>query len=60
SWSRSSGHHNRQITTDHGWTILSDRGLDIYKRPDSRNDFGRHDLAFRKCKPTKIHIRRSL
>jgi GTPase SAR1 family protein len=60
SWSRSSGHHNRQIKTDHGWTILSDRGLDLYKRPGSRNDFGRHDLAFRKCKPTKIHIRRSL
>lgn len=60
TWRRSSGHHNRQITTDNGWTILSDRGLDLYKRPDSRNDFGRHDLAFRKCKPTKIHIRRSL
>lgn len=59
-WKRSSGHHNRQIKTDHGWTILSDRGLDIYKRPENRNDFGRHDLAFRKCKQTKIHIRRSL
>lgn len=60
SWRRSSGQHNREITTDHGWTILSDRGLDIYKRPETRNDFGLHDLAFRKCKPTKIHIRRSL
>jgi GTPase SAR1 family protein len=59
-WSRSSGHHNRQIKTDHGWTILSDRGLDIFKRLENRNDFGRHDLAFRKCKPTQIHIRRSL
>lgn len=60
TWRRSSGHHNRQIKTDHGWTILSDRGLDIYKKPDGRNDFGRHDLGFRRCKPTKIHIRRSL
>jgi GTPase Era involved in 16S rRNA processing len=60
TWIRSSGHHNRQINTDTGWIILSDRGLDIYKRPDSRNDFGRHDLAFRKCKTTKIHIRKSL
>ncbi len=60
SWGRTTGCHNRQIKTDHGWTILSDRGLDLYKKPDSRNDFGRHDLAFRKCKSTKIHIRRSL
>lgn len=60
TWNRHSGQHNRQIKTSHGWTILSDRGLDLYKRPESRNDFGRHDLAFRKCKPTKIHIRRSI
>lgn len=60
SWRRSSGKHNREITTDDGWIILSDRGLDIYKRPETRNDFGLHDLAFRKCKPTKVHIRKSL
>jgi len=60
AWSRSLGHHNRQIKTDHGWTILSDRGLDIFKRLENRNDFGRHDLAFRKCKSTQIHIRKSL
>lgn len=60
TWSRSPNHHNRQIKTGHGWTILSDRGLDLYKRPDSRNDFGRHDLGFRRCKPTKIHIRKSI
>lgn len=59
-WSRLPAMHHRQIKTDHGWLLLSDRGLDIYKRPESRNAFGQFDLALRRCKPTKIHIRKCL
>ena len=60
SWKRDNSLHAREIKTDHGWVILSDRGLDIYKRPESRNDFGQFDLALRPCKQTQIHIRRTL
>jgi len=60
SWSRKPAMHHRQIKTNHGWLVLSDRGLDIFKKPESRNAFGQFDLALRRCKPTKIHIRKSL
>lgn len=60
SWTRIPTLHNRQIKTDHGWLLLSDRGLDIYKRPESRNAFGQSDLALRHCRATQIHIRKSL
>ncbi len=60
NWSRLPAMHHRQIKTNHGWLLLSDRGLDIFKRPESRNAFGQFDLALRRCKPAKIHIRRSL
>ena len=60
NWKRDSTLHAREIKTSDGWMILSDRGLDIYKKPESRNEFGHFDLALRSCKQTQIHIRRSL
>ena len=60
NWRRDAALHAREIKTDDGWLILSDRGLDIYKKPESRNDFGHIDLSLRKCKKTKIHIRTNL
>jgi hypothetical protein len=60
NWKRDSSLHAREVKTSNGWVILSDRGLDIYKKPDSRNDFGHFDLALRRCKHTQIHIRRTL
>ena len=59
-WKRDSSLHAREIKTSDGWVILSDRGLDIYKKPESRNEFGHFDLALRHCKQTQIHIRRAL
>jgi len=60
NWQRDINLHAREIRTNDGWVILSDRGLDIYKKPESRNEFGHFDLALRKCKQTKVHIRREL
>lgn len=60
NWQRDSNLHAREIRTDDGWVILCDRGLNIYKKPESRNEFGHFDLALRKCKQTKVHIRREL
>lgn len=60
NWKRESSLHAREIKTSDGWVILSDRGLDIYKKPESRNEFGHFDLALRRCKQTQIHIRRAL
>ncbi len=60
NWKRDSSLHSREIRTDDGWIILSDRGLDIYKKPDSRNEFGHFDLSLKKCKQSKIHIRREV
>jgi ATP-dependent Lon protease len=60
NWKRESSLHAREIRTDDGWIILSDRGLDIYKKPDSRNEFGHFDLSLKKCKQSKIHIRREV
>jgi len=59
-WRRVAALHYRQVRTDHGWLILSDRGLDLFKKPEGRNAFGHFDLALRRCKPTKIHVRRTL
>lgn len=60
NWKRNPSLHEREIRTDNGWIILSDRGLDIYKKTDSRNEFGYFDLGLRKCKQTKIHIRKEI
>lgn len=60
TWKRDPSLHAREIKTNDGWVILSDRGLDIYKKPESRNEFGHFDLALRRCKQTQIHIRRAL
>lgn len=60
NWKRESTLHAREIKTSDGWMILSDRGLDIYKKPESRNEFGHFDLALRRCKQTQVHIRRVL
>lgn len=60
NWKRDSSLHAREIKTSNGWVILSDRGLDIYKKPESRNEFGHFDLALRPCKQSQIHIRRAL
>jgi hypothetical protein len=60
NWKRDFSLHAREIKTDNGWIILSDRGLDIYKKTDSRNEFGHFDLGLRKCKQTKIYIRREI
>lgn len=59
-WKRESTLHAREIKTDDGWVILSDRGLDIYQKPESRNEFGHFDLSLRKCKQTKVHIHRTV
>ena len=59
-WQRDSSLHSREIRTSDGWIILSDRGLDIYKKPENRNEFGHFDLALRRCKQTQIHVRRQL
>ncbi|PPD47707.1 MAG: hypothetical protein CTY16_06825 [Methylobacter sp.] len=60
NWKREASLHEREIRTNDGWIILSDRGLDIYNKPDSRNEFGHFDLGLRKCKQTKIHIRKEV
>jgi predicted GTPase len=60
NWTRDGALHAREIKTDDGWVILSDRGLDLYKKPESRNEFGHFDLALRKCKQTQVHIRKGL
>ncbi|HEY5870037.1 MAG TPA: MIT C-terminal domain-containing protein, partial [Candidatus Tectomicrobia bacterium] len=57
-WRRDATLHAREIKTSDGWLILSDRGLDIYKKPESHNAFGHSDQALRQCKHTQIHIRR--
>lgn len=59
-WERDSKLHAREIRTNDGWVILSDRGLHIYAKPESRNEFGHFDLALKKCLQTKVHIRREL
>ncbi|MBL3591726.1 MAG: dynamin family protein [gamma proteobacterium endosymbiont of Lamellibrachia anaximandri] len=60
NWKRESTLHAREIKVDDEWVILSDRGLDIYQKPESRNEFGHFDLALRKCKQTKVHIHRAV
>ncbi len=55
-WTYDPSLHAREIKTNDGWVILSDRGLDIYKKPESRNDFGQFDSSLRRCKQTQIHI----
>lgn len=60
NWKRDLSLHAREIKTNDGWVILSDRGLDIYKKPENRNEFGYFDLDLRKCKQTTIHIRKGL
>ena len=60
NWKRDATLHAREIKTNNGWIILSDRGLDIYKKPQTRNEFGHFDLGLRKCKNTKIHIRKEI
>ena len=60
NWKRDSTLHAREIRTNDGWIILSDRGLDIYQKPESRNEFGHFDLSLRKCKQTKVHIHRTV
>jgi len=59
-WQRDSSLHAREIKVDDKWVILSDRGLDIYKKTESRNDFGQFDLSLRRCKQTQVHIRRTI
>jgi GTPase SAR1 family protein len=59
-WKRDTSLHAREIKTSNGWVMLSDRGLDIYKKPTSRNEFGQFDLALRPCKQTQVHIRQRL
>lgn len=60
NWKRESTLHAREIKVDNEWVILSDRGLDIYQKPESRNEFGHFDLSLRKCKQTKVHIHRAI
>lgn len=60
NWSRSNTLHAREIKTNDGWRLISDRGLDIYKKPASRNEFGHFDQALRRCKQTEVQIRRVL
>lgn len=60
NWKRDPALHHREMKTNDGWLILCDRGLDIFKKPESWNDFGHFDQALRLCKLTKIHVRRVL
>ena len=48
--------HDRDITTDTGWSIRIGRGLDVYQRPEDRLEIGSLDLDLRKCMETKVTI----
>lgn len=51
--------HDREIRTDHGWTIKIGRGLDFYQKPASWFEVGANDLRLRKCLETKVDIYRT-
>jgi signal recognition particle receptor subunit beta len=53
-WSRSEKMHNREVTFSNGWVVKSDRGLDIYHKPESWASVGASDYGLRKCRQTKI------
>lgn len=48
--------HDREITTNTGWSIRIGRGLDIYQRPEDRLEIGALDLDLRQCMETKVTI----
>lgn len=54
SHSFSSTAHARSITTDTGWSIKLDRGLDIFKKPESMFHLSEVDQERRECKETEI------
>jgi ATP-dependent Lon protease len=46
--------HRRGIEADNGWKIISDRGLDIFQKPDSKYELSEVDQTKRKCRETEI------
>ncbi|MEI7989823.1 MAG: BREX system Lon protease-like protein BrxL [Chloroflexota bacterium] len=46
--------HRRGIEADNGWKIITDRGLDIFQKPDSRYELSEIDQTKRKCRETEI------
>lgn len=53
-WSRSEKTHNREVAFNTGWVVKSDRGLDIYHKPESWASVGASDYNLRKCRQTAI------
>lgn len=46
--------HDRSIKTDNNWFIKLGRGLDIFKKPDTKYGLGSISQIKRKCKSTEI------
>lgn len=54
SYEFSSTVHRRGIEADNGWKIITDRGLDIFQKPDSKYELGEIDQLKKKCRETEI------
>ncbi|XP_058478297.1 MIT domain-containing protein 1 [Solea solea] len=48
--------HDREIRFDNGWIIKIGRGLDYFKKPQSRFSIGWSDYDFRPCHETTVDI----
>ncbi|KAK7077435.1 MIT domain-containing protein 1 [Halocaridina rubra] len=48
--------HDREIRFDSGWIIKIGRGLDYFKKPDSKFCLGWSDYHFRQCHQTTVDI----
>ncbi|XP_064097461.1 MIT domain-containing protein 1-like [Macrobrachium rosenbergii] len=48
--------HDREIRFDNGWIIKIGRGLDYFKRPESKFSIGWSNHHFRKCHQTTVDI----
>jgi hypothetical protein len=55
-WSRSGKMHNREVAFSNGWLIKSDRGLDLYYKPESWASVGASDYNLRKCRQTRVEV----
>lgn len=48
--------HDRSIWLNTGWVFKMGRGLDMFKKHESRNALGVYDYRFRRCYETEINI----
>ena len=55
-WSRSEKTHNREVAFSNGWVVKTDRGLDIYQKPESWASVGASDYNLRKCRQTSVDV----